>query len=100
MTIPDNGSVESTTEPTLLQQEQLQQTPLLGEELKETNQTTETQQLTPEEIIKTKNLLEIQLQQEKIGLHPILHTFFRVKKLTMKFLFKHLFTHLFKSKKH
>ncbi|MGL9688043.1 MAG: hypothetical protein ACQBVK_04800, partial [Candidatus Phytoplasma sp. TWB_XP] len=51
----------------LLQQEQLQQTPSLGEELKETNQTTETQQLTPEEIIKAKNLLEIQLQQEKIN---------------------------------
>ncbi|WP_342386671.1 hypothetical protein [Candidatus Phytoplasma asteris] len=42
-----------------MQQEQLQQTPPLGEELKETNQTTETQQLTPEEIIKAKNLLEI-----------------------------------------
>ncbi|QKX95230.1 MAG: chromosome segregation ATPase [Rapeseed phyllody phytoplasma] len=50
-----------------MQQEQLQQTPPLGEELKETNQTTETQQLTPEEIIKAKNLLEIQLQQEKIN---------------------------------
>ncbi|BAD04132.1 hypothetical protein ['Chrysanthemum coronarium' phytoplasma] len=67
LTIPDHGSVESTIEPTLLQQEQLQQTPLLGEELKETNQTTETQQLTPEEIIKAKNLLEIQLQQEKMN---------------------------------
>ncbi|MGL9688041.1 MAG: hypothetical protein ACQBVK_04790, partial [Candidatus Phytoplasma sp. TWB_XP] len=62
ITIPDKGSVEkSPTEPILLQQEQLQQTPSLGEELKETNQTTETQQLTPEEIIKAKNLLEIQL---------------------------------------
>ncbi|MFT2804478.1 hypothetical protein [Candidatus Phytoplasma asteris] len=34
ITIPDHGSVESTTEPTLLQQEQLQHTPPLGEELK------------------------------------------------------------------
>ncbi|GLH60904.1 hypothetical protein [Paulownia witches'-broom phytoplasma] len=67
ITIPDHDSVESTTEPTLLQQEQLQHKPPLGEELKETNQTTETQQLTPEEIIKAKNLLEIQLQQEKIN---------------------------------
>ncbi|WAN63446.1 chromosome segregation ATPase [Candidatus Phytoplasma rubi] len=50
-----------------MQKEQLQHTPPLGEELKETNQTTETQQLTPEEIIKAKNLLEIQLQQEKIN---------------------------------
>ncbi|MDC9032304.1 hypothetical protein M8044_000527, partial [Columbia Basin potato purple top phytoplasma] len=64
---PDHGSVESTTEPILLQQEQLQQKLPLGEELKETNKTTESQQLTPEEIIKVKNLLEIQLQQEKIN---------------------------------
>ncbi|WP_238568794.1 hypothetical protein [Chrysanthemum yellows phytoplasma] len=65
LTIPDHGSVEqSPTEPKHLQQEQLPQTPPLGEELKETNKTTETQQLTPEEIIKAKNLLEIQLQQE------------------------------------
>ncbi|MGL9687877.1 MAG: hypothetical protein ACQBVK_03865 [Candidatus Phytoplasma sp. TWB_XP] len=67
ITIPDHGSVESTTEPTLLKQEQLQHTPPLGEELKKNNKTTETQQLTPEEIIKAKNLLEIQLQQEKIN---------------------------------
>ncbi|BAD04413.1 hypothetical protein PAM_368 [Onion yellows phytoplasma OY-M] len=67
LTIPDHGSVESTTEPILLQQEQLQQTPSLGEELKETTKNNETQQLTPEEIIKAKNLLEIQLQQEKIN---------------------------------
>ncbi|WP_373375726.1 hypothetical protein [Candidatus Phytoplasma solani] len=67
MTIPDHGSVESTTEPTLLQQEQLQHTPTLGEELKETIKNNETQQLTPEEIIKAKNLLEIKLQQEKIN---------------------------------
>ncbi|WAN63198.1 chromosome segregation ATPase [Candidatus Phytoplasma rubi] len=50
-----------------MQQEQFQQTPLLVEELKEINKTTETQQLTPEEIIKVKHLLEIQLQQEKIN---------------------------------
>ncbi|QKX95216.1 hypothetical protein [Candidatus Phytoplasma asteris] len=66
LTIPDKGSVESTTEPTLLQQEQLPTHPL-GEELKETAKNNETQQLTPEEIIKAKNLLEIQLQQEKIN---------------------------------
>ncbi|WP_268849621.1 hypothetical protein [Candidatus Phytoplasma rubi] len=50
-----------------MQQEQFQQTPLIGKALKETNKTTETQQLTPEEIIKAKHLLEIQLQQEKIN---------------------------------
>ncbi|WP_240992322.1 hypothetical protein [Candidatus Phytoplasma tritici] len=68
LTIPDHGSVDqSKTEPKNLQQEQLQHTLPLGEELKENNKTTETQQLTPEEIIKAKNLLEIQLQQEKIN---------------------------------
>ncbi|WP_268849640.1 hypothetical protein [Candidatus Phytoplasma rubi] len=68
LTIPDHGSVDqSTTEPKHLQQEQLQQTQPLGKALKETNQKTETQQLNPEEIIKAKNLLEIQLQQEKIN---------------------------------
>ncbi|MDV3166757.1 MAG: hypothetical protein Q8807_03930, partial ['Waltheria sp.' little leaf phytoplasma] len=68
LTPPDNGSVDKkTTEPTYLQQEQLRQNQSLGEELKEITQPTETQHQTPEKIIKAKNLLEIQLQQEKIN---------------------------------
>ncbi|MDV3157582.1 MAG: hypothetical protein Q8760_02605, partial [Candidatus Phytoplasma australasiaticum] len=58
---------KKTTEPTFLQQEQLHTNQPLGEELKETTPPTETQHQTPEEIIKAKNLLEIQLQQEKIN---------------------------------
>ncbi|MDO8059407.1 hypothetical protein OC683_02210 ['Crotalaria aegyptiaca' phytoplasma] len=59
-TIPDQGSVETTTEPTFLPPEQLSLPQHLGTEFQETTQT-------PEEIVKAKNLLEIQLQQEYLN---------------------------------
>ncbi|MDV3166564.1 MAG: hypothetical protein Q8807_02730 ['Waltheria sp.' little leaf phytoplasma] len=68
LTPPDQGSVASfPTEPTFLPEEQLPLPPQLGEEVKVTTSITETQQPTPEEIFKAKNLLEVQLQQEHMN---------------------------------
>ncbi|MDV3201454.1 MAG: hypothetical protein Q8872_01080 [Candidatus Phytoplasma australasiaticum] len=68
LTPPDQGSVASfPTEPTFLPEEQLPLPPQLCEEVKVTTSITETQQPTPEEIFKAKNLLEVQLQQEHMN---------------------------------